>query len=679
MQPSDIGRIVTISDPAVSPDGATVAYVVTRTDLEANRYRSAVWLAAADGSSAPYQFSAGEHNDSGPMWSPDGRRLAFTSRRAGDEAAGRRATLHIAPVTVAGEVVQLAERAEGFGELGWSPDGSRLAFTSRVPVTGPTEDAAGVDGHDRATADRARPPRRIDRLFTRIDDEGWIVDRPQHVFVVAVDGDGPPRQVTTGPYEDSTPTWSPDGSKLALLSARHDDWDLGQRNDVYVVDVDEPDAEPRQVTAGDRAYWTLSWSPDSDRLALISEHPVVSPSNARLSVLDASSGTVTELATDLDRTFAPFPGVRPPIWDGDDLLVSMEDGGRVHLVRVPADGSGATSVVVGGDRCVSGFHAAAGTLACIVTTPTELPEVYVITAADPDGVERCLSHHGAAFASACPPLHPERFTVACPDGYGDIDAWIILPAGVDPSDTTTSLPMLLEVHGGPHTQYGERWFDEFQLLASAGYVVVYANPRGSSGREETWGRSIRSPMATEHPGSGWGGVDVDDLLAVVDAALDRAPCVDPDRLGVLGGSYGGYMTSWLIGHSRRFKAACSERAVNNLLTLESASDAAGYFRFVFGVGHLDEPEHYLERSPITYVRDITTPVLILHSENDLRCPIEQADQLFVALRLLGKEFEYHRFPAESHELSRSGSPKHRVQRAELILDWFERKLVAAEP
>lgn len=674
MEPEDIGRIVAASDPAVSPDGTTVAYVVTRTDLEANRYRSAIWLAAADGSSAPYQFSAGEPSDASPAWSPDGRRLAFTSRRAGDDATGRRGTLHIAPVTVAGEVITLAERSEGFGELAWSPDGSRLAFTSRVPAKEPAVEGNEAGGGGPGDDDRARPPRRIDRFLTRIDDEGWIVDRPQHVFVVGVDGDGPPRQVTDGQFEDSAPAWSPDSRRLAFVSARHEEWDLGQRNDVYVVDVDDPDAEPKAVTACDRAIWTMSWSPDSDQLAVISDDPEVAPCNAKVSVIDASTGAVTVLAPDFDRTFAPFPGVRPPVWDGAEVLVTNENGGRVEVHRLATDGSGAAVEVVGGDRCVNGFHSAGGTLAYVATTPADLPELFVVSTVDPAGKERRLSAHGGTFAAAFPPLIPERFSVPCTDGTGEIDAWIILPEGVDASGSTTRYPMILAIHGGPQTQYGERWFDEFQLLASAGHVVVYANPRGSSGQEEAWVRAIRAPMAAEHPGSGWGGVDVDDLLAVVDAALDRAPCIDPERLGVMGGSYGGYMTSWLIGHTDRFKAACSERAVNNLMTLETASDAASLFRFIFGVSHLDEPDFYRERSPITYVRDITTPVLILHSENDLRCPIEQADQLFVALRLLGREFEYHRFPAEGHELSRSGSPKHRVQRAELILDWFARKL-----
>jgi dipeptidyl aminopeptidase/acylaminoacyl peptidase len=252
----------------------------------------------------------------------------------------------------------------------------------------------------------------------------------------------------------------------------------------------------------------------------------------------------------------------------------------------------------------------------------------------------------------------------------------VAPPGVDLGDRDARVPMLLSVHGGPMSQYALHWFDEFQLWASAGFAVVYSNPRGSTGSTHDWARAIRSPLAEVHPGSGWGGVDYDDVMSVLDAALERFPAIDVERVGILGGSYGGYMTSWAIGHTDRFAAACSERAVNNVLTLETSSDASGFFRFVTGVSHLDHPEEYLRMSPITHVKDITTPVLILHSENDLRCNIEQADQLFVALRMLGREQEYHRFPAESHELSRSGSPRHRVQRAEIIIDFFQRKLAA---
>ena len=211
-------------------------------------------------------------------------------------------------------------------------------------------------------------------------------------------------------------------------------------------------------------------------------------------------------------------------------------------------------------------------------------------------------------------------------------------------------------------------------MPGAGYVVVFANPRGSSGRETSWGRAITGSKLRTDPGTGWGSVDYEDVMAVTDEALRRYPAIDAGRLGVLGGSYGGYLTSWIVGHTDRFAAACSERAVNNILTLEATSDIASAFRTQVGVNHLEDPSEYLARSPITFVQRIRTPMLLIHSEDDLRCPIEQAEQLFVALRTLGREVELVRFPAENHELSRSGSPIHRVQRAEIIIEFFDQHL-----
>jgi dipeptidyl aminopeptidase/acylaminoacyl peptidase len=292
------------------------------------------------------------------------------------------------------------------------------------------------------------------------------------------------------------------------------------------------------------------------------------------------------------------------------------------------------------------------------------------------------------FLSHVPPLPAQRFTVPSPAGDGDIDVWLITPTGWTESpstagdggaggggDSSSRWPLLLAVHGGPMTQYGDRWFDEFQLLAGAGYVVVASNPHGSSGRENSWQRAIRSPKAAIEPGTGWGGIDAEDLIAVLDATLARWPALDPDRVGVLGGSYGGFMTSWLLSRTGRFAAGCTERAVNILYSEEWSSDYAGTFHRELGVSHLDDPDEYLRMSPATYVKDITAPVLILHSEQDLRCPPEQADALFVALRLLRHpDLEYWRFPGEGHELSRSGSPKHRIRRAEIITAFFDRTI-----
>jgi dipeptidyl aminopeptidase/acylaminoacyl peptidase len=291
---------------------------------------------------------------------------------------------------------------------------------------------------------------------------------------------------------------------------------------------------------------------------------------------------------------------------------------------------------------------------------------------EPSGELRRLTELGDRYAEAAHPVGWEKVTVPTRDGAGEIDGWIMRPADLDESERH---PVILNVHGGPFTQYGETLFDEAQYQAAAGFVVLMCNPRGGSGREDWWGQSIAGPKHPVTPGTGWGSVDVDDVLAVVDAALERYPFCDADRVGMQGGSYGGWMATQLAGTTgTRFKAICSERAVNNFLTEEFTSDMSTSFKVEMGVSHVDDPETYLAVSPIRHVRDIEVPVLIIHSEEDYRCPVNQAEELFVAMRLLGKDVTFYRFPGESHELSRSGSPVHRRQRAEIILDFFTEHL-----
>jgi dipeptidyl aminopeptidase/acylaminoacyl peptidase len=333
--------------------------------------------------------------------------------------------------------------------------------------------------------------------------------------------------------------------------------------------------------------------------------------------------------------------------------------GNTHLYRVAADGSRSPELAVGGDLSVTGFDVADGRLVHTATDLLDLPELF-------EGADRYTTVT-EDFRATVTPIEAERFDVTSADGSA-VDAWVMKPAGYQ---VGTSYPVLLNIHGGPFTQYGNRFFDEFQVYAHAGYVVLFANPRGSSGYSEAEARAIRGPGAE---GPGWGSVDYEDLMAVVDTALERFDFCDPERLGVLGGSYGGYMTSWIVGHTDRFRAACSERAVNNWHSMHGSSDLGWVFKGYFGSFAHDDPDTYLKVSPISYAKNVTTPLLILHSESDLRCPIEQAEQLFTTLRLLKRDVEFVRFPSEGHELSRSGSPRHRVQRFELILDWFERKL-----
>ncbi|MEO6121615.1 MAG: S9 family peptidase [Acidimicrobiales bacterium] len=661
MVPTDIAAVVSASDPRVSPDGSQVAFVVTRVDHAANEYRSAIWLAATDGPGRARPFTAGDRRDVRPRWAPDGRDLAFVSHRADGGS-----TLHVLPVAAGGETVTVATWPEEIEALAWSPDGTSLAFLARQR----DEDRYGHE-HE-----RDQPPRRIDRLFFRHDTVGWTVDRPRHLFVVTADGSGPPRAVSEGPFEHGGLAWSPDGTSLVSAAGRHDSWDLDRATDLYRFRADGTggaggtggDSAPERLTPTGPDHGLPSFSGDGRRVAFVQWDPISSPRHAQIGVLDVNDdGPSRLLTTSLDRNCAPYPPAREPIWNDDDVLFAVEDAGNVHLYRVAADGSSPPVLVVGGEREVTGWDMAAGVVAFCASTPTGPAEVHVRR---PDGQEVRLTAVGAGFGRARRLVAPERFVATSADGT-EVEAWLIRPAGFEEG---CRYPVLLNVHGGPFTQYGNVFFDEFQIQAGAGYAVLYSNPRGSSGYSEAWGRAIRGPKAPADPGSGWGGVDYDDLMAVVDEALVRFDFLDGEAMGMLGGSYGGYMATWMAGHTDRFKAICSERAVNNLLSLEQTSDVATAFAAQIGVSHLDDPAEYLRQSPITFVREITTPMLLVHSEADLRCPVSQAEELFVALRLLGRTVELVRFPGESHELSRSGSPRHRIQRAEIILAFFDRHL-----
>jgi dipeptidyl aminopeptidase/acylaminoacyl peptidase len=655
MKPSDIGSLIWVTSPALAPDGATVAFVVSRVDDADNSYRSQIWLAACDGSSPPRPFTSGEHKDANPAWSPDGSLLAFTSTR-GEGAKGGdkepKATMHVAPVSTGGEVVRLAALAEGAGDLQWSPDGRMIAFTSRTRIEGYDED------------DRKQQPRRVTRLFSRLDNVGNTVDRPQQVYVVPADGSAPPRNLTPGEHEFSGPTWSADSSSIVVSGATHDSWDLDFKVDLHMVDVATGALTPRTRQTG--AYAMPSVSPDGTKVAFVgTDQADTFPRNQHVAVGVMDDDAHTWVSDAIDRTFAPFPGARPPKWTDDQtLLLSVEDRGDVHLYRAAVDRSSPPEPVWRGRGVVTGYDEAAGTIAFTMTTPDRPGELFVLD----EGGPRRLTNVADGFVATAKPRTTEQFTVPSTDGTVELDAWLLVPPDFD---AERSYPMLVNVHGGPFTQYANSFFDEVQMQAAAGYVVVWCNPRGSSGREEAFGRAIVGPSLG---GSGWGSVDFDDVMAVVDHVVEHRRFVDPDRLGILGGSYGGYMTSWAIGHTDRFKAAVSERAANNLASLEWASDAGGAFRATYGSTPFDDPGLYARMSPITYARDMHTPLMIVHSEQDLRCPVEQADQLFVALRLLERDVELVRFPAEGHELSRSGSPAHRRQRAELILEFFGRHL-----
>jgi dipeptidyl aminopeptidase/acylaminoacyl peptidase len=647
MRPEDVYELVNAGDARLSPDGSRVAYVVTRAEKDESEYRSAIWVAPTDRRGEPAQFTAGVKRDGSPRWSPDGKWLAFTSNRGEDEKAP--AALYVIPA-LGGEPRQLTNLKEGVESVAWSPDSTRIAFAARV------RDEAYEEEDE-----KKRRPRRFTRLFHKLDSVGWTGDRRTHVFVVDVDGQSEARQLTSGDFEHGHPAWSPDGKQLAFDGLRDERWDTELISRIYVLDV-ESGGEPRRITPDDNSYTEPAFSPDGARIAFrFAREDGTEPHHEQIGVMRADGGDVRLLTTSLDRQTSPYPDHREPVWDGNDrILFTIEDGGNVHLYAVATDGGSAPELLLGGERQISAFDRRNGVLATVQGTYTSLREVYI-------GDER-LTHVGKEFTEGRELVMPERFTARSQDGY-EVDAWVMRPPGFDAG---ARYPALLSIHGGPFSQYGTGFFDEFQVYAAAGYVVLYSNPRGGSGYSEEHGRAIRGPLNGQGPG--WGSVDYDDLMAVVDTALERFDFIDAERLGVIGGSYGGYMTSWIVGHTNRFKAAVSERAVNNLVSMFGSSDLFWTFERQFGGHYWENVEAYVERSPSTYAQQIETPVLVLHSEQDLRCNIEQGEHLFTLLRLLGKEVEMVRFPAESHELSRAGSPVHRVIRFETILDWFDRHL-----
>ena len=458
-----------------------------------------------------------------------------------------------------------------------------------------------------------------------------------------------------------------DGSTaLAVSGQRHATWDTDLGEALYRVPLH---GRITALTSTDLALFAPSVSPDGSRIASLgTDQPQVSPKNAMLAVASRTGARLSWVTTGLDRTFAPTSGVRAPVWESATTLLAMaEDRGDTHLMRCFADGS-TPQPLTSGRITVSGFDHAGGVTVVVAGAVDRVPDVCVL-----DGAElRRLTAFGERYAAAAKPQPWEKFTVACADGSDEIDAWIMRPARFK---ATTKYPVLLNVHGGPFTQYGERLFDEAQMQAAAGFVVVMCNPRGSSGRTEAWGQTINGPQHPVAPGTGWGTVDADDVMAVLGATLKRYRFCDPKRVGMLGGSYGGYMATWLATTTgNTFKGICSERAVNNMLTEEWTSDIASFFRTEMGPTHVDDPSEYVRMSPVHQVRDITVPMLLIHSEQDLRCPISQAEELWVAMKLLGKDVTFYRFPGETHELTRSGSPVHRVQRAALLLDWFADRL-----
>jgi len=685
--PTDLPLLAGCSSPALAPDGSVAVVSVTAPDLATDEERGSLWAVPARGATGgsgagePRRLTRG-HRDTAAATSPDGRWVAFLRAEPGG-----RPQLHLVELA-GGEPVALTTDAQlplGAGAPRWSPDGSALAFAARVPEPGRYGTASGP-AHLRGPD--AEPPRLITAPAHRVDGVGHLTDRRHHAFVLDVTaatsgtagagGAGgadelpAPRQVTDGDADDTSPTWTTDGSALLVLSARHAGAGHDLRRGVHRVDAAaERATELEPVVVGDLAVSALAVGPDA-RLWLLATSlderglgAVAQPGSLWTGLLPGPGAPPLARTTagGLERLTEPDVDLGDPagslVADALGALVVERSRGALRLLRVRPDGS--REALLDGHLQVVGVASTpdGATTVAVVADETSRGELVRVGRPDGDDGPSRLTDVGAPLRATgrLRPLleveHPSR------DGH-PVHGWVVLP---DPERHGAGPhPVLLLVHGGPHAQYGWALFDEAQVAAGAGYAVVMGNPRGSAGYGLAHGEAVLGALGT---------VDADDVLALLDGTLaDGSLPLDAERVGVVGGSYGGYMTALLTTRTQRFAAAVVERGYLDATSFVGSADIGWYFPDQLH----GSQEAMREQSPMTHVASVRTPTLVVHSEHDWRCPVEQGQRWWTALRRQGVESALLLFPGEGHELTRSGRPSHRVARFEHLQRWWDRHL-----
>ena len=627
-------------DPQISPDGQHIAYALSSTDRETKQSSAQIWLCDVDGGNARSLTSTGKRNTS-PRWSPDGARLAFVSDRVD------RNGIFVLPMA-GGEAREVMRYHAPISSLAWSPDGARVAFTADFDPENPTGEKP---------KEGAAPRVRVtDRIDYKQDNRGYRGDMRSQVFVADV-ATRTLTMVTKQAFDHGEPAWSPDGRqllcRLSLLN--------GMNGRLAIVPVDGG-GEARMITPESGTVSTWAWSPTGDHILYTGD--TTQTWQPDFFLYTVATGETKRLTTDLqclpDGGFATVqPPSQPVFLDERRVLFHAFRGGASGLYVIDVE-TGSVEKVEGELEVRAGFSCdSAGKR--ITQGLVGMDAVGEIAVIDLSSRQRTvITNYSKPVFDASPAADWERFDITRA-GF-TTEAWLLKPPGFDASK---KYPMVLDIHGGPNGNYGYAFNNIQQLLATNGFVVVYSNPRGSS----SYGREFTQQVAKD-----WGGEDYEDLMAVVDKALER-PYIDPARVGIYGYSYGGYMTAWTIGRNHRFKAAVCGAPCFDLESMWGTSDISHTFgELQWGGAPHQQREWYATHSPSTFAHNTRTPTLIIQGEADDRCPVGQGEQMFVALKKAGCEVQFARYPGASHLFMRVGPPEHREDALTRILGWFQAKL-----
>ncbi len=675
MKAIDLPLLSSVSRPTIHPDGTRAVIALTRPDFDADDYIGQLWTVYLQGEANPRRLTRG-YRDSSPRFSPDGRLLAFLRDKPGGKAQ-----LHVVD-SAGGEPVQVTNAALGVSEYRWRPNSSDLGFVARVPEHGRYGTVPGIEAG-------SEPPRHITTLRYQSNGLGYTIDRRSHVFLVGVPdvwgepipgpvvsaddaaaGVAPPdpttplglpeaRQLTSGDFDHSCLTFSPDGSKLLTISARHDGRDQDLRSELVEILIDPADVGPlpsERTALGESLNMSIThvlWAPGGSIFVLAQDvgengRDFVGR-NTALYVFD-DGGVDPVRLTDPESISLDESGGLSVTGDGSVLVQSTTRGAVQLLSIAPA---GALAPMTSSEVVVTGHDAVGEHIAIAFQDAGTSGELGLV---ESSGLRTLTDFSAPVRKAGIAPAH--ELTVTGRDGY-PVHGWVLKPAGPGPH------PVLLNIHGGPFALYTVALFDEAQIYVDAGYAVVMCNPRGSSGYGQAHGRAIRQKMGT---------LDQADVLDFLDGALTDDVSLDSARLGIMGGSYGGYLTAWTIAHDHRFAASIVERGFLDPEAFVGTSDIGDFFGDEYTGTDRDLVR---SQSPQAVVGEVKTPTLVLHSAQDLRCPLSQAERYYAALKRGGVHAELVIFPGENHELSRGGNPRHRLQRFEIILDWWARYLPTA--